>query len=187
MGQYYRPVILAEDYKDCKNEDKIVAWFNPHVFMEGAKLVEHYRVSNPLVCAVTKYLIENEGRLVWAGDYAELEPNSDDNLYDLTRGCENRLVQDEDYLKVTQYYYGIFNYKYFVNYDKKQYVEIGAFDNIHPMTLLCNEGNGRGNGDYFGTKGSSMIGVWARNMVGFTKEIPVGFHLLDIEFDCDFK
>lgn len=69
---------------------------------------------------------------------------------------------------------------------KKQCVEIGAFDNIHPMTLLCNEGNGRGNGDYFAPKGSSMIGVWARNMVGFTKEKPVGFHLLDIEFGYDF-
>ena len=54
--------------------------------------------------------------------------------------------------------------KYLINYDKAQYVKLpkckkGVWQ-IHPLPLLCADGNGRGGGDYNGIN-ENMVGIWA--------------------------
>lgn len=67
-------------------------------------------------------------------------------------------------------------YKYIINYTKKQFVRIPnkVEENklvIHPLPLLCADGNGRGGGDYSGTN-MDAIGMWAYDRIGVSNEIP---------------
>lgn len=75
-------------------------------------------------------------------------------------------------------------YKYIVNFDKKEYVEIPEYEedewNCHPLTLLCAEGNGRGGGDYHEQRdpatndpidnGFKYVGRWAFDHIGVTND-----------------
>ena len=87
MGQYYLAAFLAEN----DGKEFIRAAINSHEFANGAKLTEHSYVGNNFISAI-EYLLSNLGmfyktRLVWAGDYADPEPNSD-NLYTIAQGKE---------------------------------------------------------------------------------------------------
>ncbi len=71
MGQYYNPVILDE-------HGKVEHWFNCYDFSNGAKLMEHSYIGNDFVAAVESLLAqEAPRRVVWAGDYADAEPDSE--------------------------------------------------------------------------------------------------------------
>ena len=56
------------------------------------------------------------------------------------------------------------NYKYILNLTKKEYVKIPEYNEnewtIHPLPLLCADGNGRGGGDYQGIN-MNKVGIWA--------------------------
>lgn len=85
-------------------------------------------------------------------------------------------------------------YEVIINFDKQLFVRIpkkkGADENgnyqltIHPLPLLCVDGNQRGGGDYYGSN-EKMVGTWAydRIGVGFEDDIPVGFKELVVTFD----
>jgi hypothetical protein len=84
-------------------------------------------------------------------------------------------------------------YKYVINYDKKMFVKIpekkGLDENgnyqltIHPLPLLCADGNGRAGGDYSGNN-MSLIGSWAYNRIGITNELPTDIKTeLVVEFE----
>ena len=68
-------------------------------------------------------------------------------------------------------------YNYIVNLDKKLYVRIPKDSNdenvliIHPLPLLCCNGNQRGGGDYYGTN-EQLVGSWAYDRIGVTNELP---------------
>ena len=72
-------------------------------------------------------------------------------------------------------------YKYIINFDKKVYVCIpekkGVDENgnyqltIHPLPLLCADGNQRGGGDYYGTN-ETLVGSWAYDRIGVSDELP---------------
>ena len=78
------------------------------------------------------------------------------------------------------------NYKYILNLTKKEYVKIPEYNEnewtIHPLPLLCADGNGRGGGDY---KGSDIhkVGVWAYDRIGISNEIPNEFTELVVNFN----
>jgi hypothetical protein len=44
---------------------------------------------------------------------------------------------------------------------------------IHPLPLLCADGNQRGGGDYYGAN-EDLVGSWAYDRIGIDNEIPKG-------------
>ncbi|SLH40537.1 Uncharacterised protein [Mycobacteroides abscessus subsp. massiliense] len=83
MGQYYAPVIINQ-----RSNPEVQQWFYSHIYGQGLKLMEHSYVNNSFVRAVETYLLAHpEGlRIVWAGDYADAEPEGESNLYERTYG-----------------------------------------------------------------------------------------------------
>ena len=76
MGQYYFPILLD-------NDGKILAWTLAHEYGNGLKLTEHSYLQNNFVQAFEFLLTPDEEyhktRVVWAGDYADNEPESEYN------------------------------------------------------------------------------------------------------------
>ena len=111
-------------------------------------------------------------RVVWAGDYADKEPNLDKNL-DALAGDEKVITPNERIAK---------KYRFLVNHTKKQYVDKETLEsNIHPLPLLLSEGNGRGGGDYRGSD-ETMCGLWARDLISVEEESPEGYAQLLCRF-----
>ena len=166
MGQYYNPIIL-----DALG--KIVVWMQAHMYHNGLKLMEHSYLDNSFV-STFEFGLSPEGpyhksRVVWAGDYADNEPDKDTNLY---KQCsEYKLIKPS--VKETT------RFRFVVNHTKKQFVDkakIPASDDelvIHPLPLLTCEGNGRGGGDFRGD--TPLIGAWARDVISVEEVAPADF------------
>lgn len=181
MGQYYIPQIYkATEEPECFR-DNLLATFVSHDFGNGSKLMEHSYVGNGFVKAVLDY-IRNVGevRLVWAGDYADSEPGSTDNLY-----CLYGDVLNVKGPKKTKR-----NPRYILNWSKNEFVSVFKSPKdeygwrIHPLPLLTCEGNGRGGGDYCSENGEDFIGRWARDIISVTskKEDTIGFDEIEPGF-----
>jgi len=117
--------------------------------------------------SAVEYLLCPEGmfyksRLVWAGDYADNEPGSDMNVYQLSEGKRRK-----------EYSHNTSAYRFIVNHTKKQYVAKGNSVNLLP--ILTAEGNGRGGGDYYGT---IPAGSWARDVISMEEVGPEEFEML---------
>ena len=183
MGQYYLAV-------NASNKEWVDSGDN------GAKLMEHSYIGNSFVESVEFLLIDdgegNRGRwsgnkIVWAGDYADDEPNEGFNLYSLAEEKDklNMLIE-----AIPE------NYYYLINWDKKEFVDktkckpINASWSvnelkIHPLPLLTAEGNGRGGGDYHENAEPSYVGTWSRDRISLMKEIPEDFTEIIPNFDED--
>ena len=173
MGQYYKPIIL-----DSKKK-KVVSWMYTHDYRNGLKLMEHSWIGNDFMMTVENNLIPGgawyKQPLVWAGDYADPEGKSKSNLHNR---CE-KITQIVPKLKKIGK-----RYKYIVNHDKKEFVNKDVVPTttmigdkhpwqIHPLSLLTCEGNGRGGGDYH--KESPLIGAWARDVISIESKPPVDY------------
>lgn len=165
MGQYYIITVLGSNY--C-----IVPRF-------GYKLTEHCYIDDETVRRVERLLSPGDHwykkRVVWAGDYADKEKDSDTNLH----GMELK-----DLSGVTEPVPRSLNYV--INHDKKQYVEVRKGKEVdgvqyHPLPLLCVEGNGRGGGDYKGE--SSLVGSWARDRISCEDNKPEDEEYTELLFD----
>jgi hypothetical protein len=177
MGQGYCAIILAE--KSSKNEI-IRTWVHPHSYNNGYKLTEHSYVGNDFVNSV-EFLISPLGmfyksRLVWAGDYADVEPESK-NLYEMIDVVPNNTKGSSPPATSME------GYPYVVNHSKHLFVKkvLGNFI-IHPLPILTSEGNGCGGGDYNGTH-MDLVGTWARDIISVEAAIPDGY----TELVCDFN
>lgn len=168
MGQYYKSVSIE------KNES-----LTPSDYDDGVKLMEHSYIGNNFV-NVVEQLIADGGqwfgnRIVWAGDYADPEPNHEQKLYHLSE-C----------IKPEQNTYKYF--RFLVNESKKMYVDLdkvkpdGDGWKIHPLPLLTCEGNGRGGGDFWGKDESGIVGSWARDVIQPQTKKPEGGYL-ELIFD----
>jgi hypothetical protein len=151
MGQYYLCIFLAEDGKYIR------AFVSPHNYNNGAKLVEHSYNGNPFMDAV-EFMLSPQGmfyksRLVWAGDYADPE-NSGDNLYTMAHQAEDKLIVIQ---KKTEC-------RFILNHTKMLFINKDTLGDIHPLSLLTCEGNGRGGGDYHGSD-EALCGSWARDVI----------------------
>jgi len=166
MGQYYHPIILDA-------AGNIVVWMSAHKHNNGLKLTEHSYLKNSFVNTF-EFGLSPEGpyhksRVVWAGDYADLEAGRDVNLYQLCN--EYNLIIPEP--KST------LNFRYVVNHSKKLYVDKTKIPCpqdcyiFHPLPLLTAEGNGRGGGDYRGD--SKLVGSWARDVISVEETITDDF------------
>jgi len=176
MGQYYLAVILDSTGKFIRT------WLNPHNYGDGAKLMEHSYIDDPFVSAV-ECLLCPEGMfykspLVWAGDYADMEPEESENLHALTDSplnCHKGLRPERKDMS---------SYRYIVNHTKGQYVDknyIVEGSSIHPLPLLTADGNGRGGGDYDGDD-MELVGTWRGHVISVETTIPFGYTPLVCEF-----
>jgi hypothetical protein len=163
MGQYYFAIILAEK----SEKEYIRTYVDPTMYMNGMKLTEHSYIGNNFMKVVENLIgpfgMFYKSRLVWAGDYADTEPNSESNLH---RMCEAK--------SPFAYNEPVVSYTYIVNHTKKVYIKIN--DNLqtltlHPLPILTAEGNGRGGGDYRGSN-MDMVGTWARDVISMENKAP---------------
>jgi hypothetical protein len=181
MGQYYTPIILGDNaHVRLTKHEYIRLFLSAHDYNNGMKLMEHSYLKNNFVSAF-EYLISPEGpyhmsRVVWAGDYANNEPDSEQNLYGIAlSGQQGNQVQPEN--KDTP------SYRYIVNHTKGLYVDKNHLEhNIHPLPLLTAEGNGRGGGDYTG-QNNELCGTWARDLLSVETACPQGYTELHCDFD----
>ena len=184
MGQYYKPMILGDlAHVRAKRIEFIRLWLSAFEYGTGLKLTEHSYLKNKLVSAF-EYLISPDGvfhmsRVVWAGDYADEEPEYTKNLYNMV---EEEGVSETSKLQ-TPPVHDTTCYRYIVNHTKMMYVDKNASsDRIHPLPLLISEGNGRGGGDFRGND-EHLCGTWARDVISVEREKPVGF----TELICNFS
>lgn len=164
MGQYYKPIILKK--KNGNNPEEIERWWLSHDFDNGIKLMEHSWIGNNFVAEVEHYLINNPSRLVWAGDYANEEPDGECLYSKANNSLKHEHEEDFNYDETA----GMF----VINHDKKEYYIRPAYDEnewqVNPLPILTSEGNGRGGGDYHGE--GELIGSWARDHIEYSQEKP---------------
>ena len=190
MGQYYIAIILEgeknpndpslEDGNTIKPE-AIKLYMVSYRYWNGAKLMEHSYLDNNFVKQFEYHLTKDgmfyKSRAVWAGDYADNEPNLDTNLYHIAdNNFPDKIYGSSE--TITK------NYRYILNHDKKQYVDKKKYKVLHPLPLLIAEGNGRGGGDYRGPF-KEDIGIWARDVISVDEEIPEGYEESDAGFNYD--
>ncbi len=192
MGQYYQIIILGEKPDADQPEEIIRLVLNPHNYRQGAKIMEHSYIGNEFI-ALAEYMLSPLGmfyksRLVWAGDYANGEPTTGQNLYHAAPKPQLLFSSSKDFNAA--------EYRYIVNHTKREFVdkqrclEAQSDDDasgliVHPLPLLVSEGNGCGGGDYWGP-GEDDCGRWSRDVISIERSAPSaekGF----VEFITKFK
>jgi hypothetical protein len=167
MGQYYLTVILAEK----SDKEYVRTYLDASMYGNGIKLTEHSYIGNNFMTVIENLIGPNgmfyRSRLVWAGDYADAEPNSEKNLHSMCDG-KNPFVSTDASV----------SYRYIVNHTKKVYIK--KTGDLHPLPILTAEGNGRGGGDYHGPN-MDMVGTWARDVISMENEAP-DYTLVECEF-----
>jgi hypothetical protein len=156
--------------------------------------MEHSYLRNRFVMSVSSLLCEEGGFwssgssdpgvcLAWAGDYADEEPGSENNLYGASRDCPDLATVGG--IRMSKY-------PFLLNHDKKLFVSIASFQkdhfendqlgdrlgdrlgDLHPLPILTVEGNGRGGGDLPLTHPwASIAGTWARNLLSLSDSRPL--------------
>ena len=189
MGQYYKPIVLKQNWKE--EEQPIAGTLVSYDYDNGAKLMEHSYVGNNFVKAAMR-MIEFIGQgkavpFVWCGDYADPvdtpnHPVTKDekgypvggiNLYSCTHAWIglNRKSKEYEELKKTLQNVSVNKKHYIINETKKQFVRIPDNEKdkfvIHPLPILCADGNGRGGGDYgyYESKNMKLVGTWAHDEI----------------------
>lgn len=152
---------------------------------QGLKLMEHSWMKNPL-CQLIEFLLLPGGDwhkqpIVWAGDYADPEPETVYNWMDKNGTIhthEQNLYQfcnKENKYEVRRKPKLLQKFRYILNHTTKQFVDKTKVPNkngwqIHPLPLLTCVGNGNGGGDYDGD--NDIIGSWARHIISVDAAIP---------------
>ena len=170
MGQYYFACILDSTGK------KVILCLSPHDYAQGAKIMNHAYLDNYFM-QVVEYVLSPTSkyymsRIVWAGDYADPEPGTDVNLYNMNTGNSEPLDPSDA------------EYRYIINHSKNLYIDknkITDLHQIHPLPILVSEGNGRGGGDYY-RNNSKLSGIWARDIISADNKTPPDC----VELICDF-
>ena len=175
MGQYYRGAIVNRISKRTKRI-KVKMAFDCYTHHNGAKLMEHSYVGNYYMKQYEHALatVFYNSPLVWVGDYADekLDTNVYDSACNFIEKREKRGL-DKNLKTLNE----LPNYKYAINFTKKMFVRIDITETengdypIHPLSLLCSDGNGRGGGDYEGSN-MELIGSWAYDRIGVSNELP---------------
>lgn len=161
MGQYYYPIILNESHRP-------MAWAYSHDYKEpwtredgttfkmgtGLKLTEHSWLGNGFVCSFERLLTPtgkyHMAPVVWAGDYADGEPelttkvmgkngieyDHEVNLYGLCFGKDDDEVKSgaeiDTKIKLRKSPVDKELYPFLVNYDKNEFVDKRKVPAVHP-------------------------------------------------------
>ena len=169
IGQYFKAVELTS-----------MEAVESYDYNNGAKLMEHSYIGNQFMEAVETLLIPGgrwyKGRIVWAGDYADPEPDygEETTIYSLV----SHLEEGTNKMQKPQIHPDLETFRFIVNHTKKEYCSkrnLGETDRlIHSLSLITAEGNGRGGGDYSGYD-LFYVGTWARDSISIEKEVPEGY------------
>ena len=211
MGQYFKAICLDKNFKIENGKVKtcgkkvIERFCEPFEYNNFLKMMEHAYVGNLYVEAAIRMLYYccqvnhvNAMPFVWCGDYAEtsIKENEDFTVYDQVRFLKEkapkateayRNFKTVDKPEVFPNFGKVKQNIVLVNYDKKEYVRIPSERpmayTIHPLPILCADGNGNGGGDYHGTY-MKYVGRWAYNRIGIVMcdNIPEGFKELKVNF-----
>ena len=184
MGQYYKMVVLNTHKKNAKNCDKIKVYMESWSFDQGAKLMEFSWMGNKFVEHLESLINLENGPfahcpIIVAGDYADAEPNKYNNekvnIYDLTIDFGKELTPDwfeKHNIKPQHYRYLINETKgVFFDTERVKHCDVSEYEGkkyfwkVHPLPILCCDGNGRGGGDLHSRKNMRAIGSWRRNVV----------------------
>jgi hypothetical protein len=168
MGQYYKPVSIEK-------KEHVLS----HSYNNGLKLMEHSWLNNSFVNAVCTLIAVGGAwygdRIVWAGDYADPEPEITEENINLYHLCDTEIHPDVPKK----------GFRYVINMDTKEYVDTKKIPMsdvwedekgkewpfiIHPLPILTCEGNGRGGGDLH--KEDPLVGKWARARVTVSNLLP---------------
>ena len=183
MGQYFHGVILNSHKKNYPNKEKVKAWLSPYDYGNGAKLMEHSYIGNDYVSAFEALINKENGEyagypIIWAGDYADEEPNTFKkekvNVYSLCDEANKVMATQPKH------------YRYVINEDKNLFIDTDKIKKdeygyrIHPLPLLCADGNHRGGGDYYGLN-EDKVGIWAYDRLGVTNKRP-HYEKIKVEF-----
>lgn len=180
MGQYYKPVILAE------NKKTVLKWVYSHDIKStykrddgttftcgsGLKLMEHSWLKNPFVKSFESLIYRNPQIVCWAGDYAANCNGRKTNLYERCTDATKVIPEKEMSIK---------DARYVINHTTREFVDKNKIPKdpdgwrIHPLPLLTCEGNGGGGGDYRGADYNGVIGTWARHLISVDSEKPQGY------------
>ena len=174
MGQYFKPILLAENKKSVKS------WMYSHEYDNGLKLMEHSYIGNSFVSAFESLIKGNPQRVVWGGDYADECKGRKTNLY--SRCKESEKANPTEKFTTTET-------RYVVNHSKKEFVDKFSVPEIkdwkgakiHPLPLLTCEGNGRGGGDFIGE--NKFVGTWARDVISVESKKPQGYTEIKPNFE----
>lgn len=206
MGQYYHGIILGTRVK--KQVEKVVNWVysddikttwkrddGTKISMgNGLKLMEHSYRRNNFVNAFETLIADNPQRVVWAGDYADNEPDQKITVKEEKElNGVKYLVDVEEEVNL----YGLCDddtkiipkarrkeYRFVINHTKKCYVDkrkVPKFNGnwqLHPLPILTCEGNLRGGGDFFSKDDNKIVGTWARDVISVNDIKPIGFNEL---------
>lgn len=174
MGQYFNPILLAENKKSVKS------WMYSHEYDNGLKLMEHSYIGNNFVSAFESLIKGNPQRVVWGGDYADECKGRKTNLYSRCKDI-NKVNPTEKFTTTET--------RYVVNHSKKEFVDKFSVPEIkdwkgakiHPLPLLTCEGNGRGGGDFRGE--NKFVGTWARDVISVESKKPQGYTEIKPNFE----
>ena len=211
MGQYYRGAIIKTYKNGNVRVRKAFCCYshnNGAKLMEHSYVGNHYVKEYEKALANKFY----GSQFVWVGDYADrdnvynlaceyIEKNAlrrakkkgfelnpyvrwGDEFIKYIKGGESITASEKDFDEVTKYE-TFETYKYIINLSKNMFVRIPENSNelvIHPLPLLCCDGNGRGGGDYYGTN-MELVGSWAYDEIGIGNEVPQDFTEFVVTFE----
>lgn len=143
---YGYPLVWSGDYADNR--------FNADVHSKALEFIDNQTRKNAKALGYRK---NENGR--WGEEY----------IRDGVTATEKSLAVAVDYDMLAST-----TYEYIINFTKKMFIRIpkkGEGLTIHPLPLLCADGNGRGGGDYEGTN-MELIGSWAFDRIGVSNELP---------------
>ena len=176
---------MKKNWKALKNVVEVD--LRPYTFDNGAKLMEFSYIGNALMKRV-EWLLANTYKgypYVCVGDYADkvftkaymsnivdAKEKGGVDVYEKATGFEESRKYTT-FLEGLPEYDGIPYYSYVINYSKKEYVKLIPYKpnayKVHPLSLLCAYGNGRGGGDYYGDD-EKLVGRWAFDNIGVTND-----------------
>lgn len=169
MGQYFR--IITRNASGTTVYNRAIKGEGEYV---AAKLMEHSWWENSTCKALAASIVDNPTKVCWCGDYAE-----DEECKALGFSYGEVCGDDADDREIdpAPADFSLDNYKYLVNHDKNQFVDLAKYrtastdgdgDCVFPVSILTALGNGRGGGDYHGD--DPLVGSWAFDTVEITND-----------------
>lgn len=168
MEQYFRAVL---------RKDHLINW--RRYSTEEVKCYPQMKDQAFMDCRYTALikglLFQTPAHVLWAGSLADPEPDKERNMYEGARAKRLRPLQSIPYTR------DVFSrMHYLVNHTKKQFLDYAAVlkdssgNRLDPLPILTAEGNGRGQGDYYGLN-RELAGTWARDIISIEETIPEGY------------
>jgi hypothetical protein len=193
MGQYFIAVNV-NTLEFCYSRD----------YDNGSKMMDHNYMGNRYVGAVMKLLSKNQPwykcKLCWAGDYAKkkqedffpgdavltlvskMTNGEDTNLYDQIINTGKKIIVKSMSPKIEKK-------RFILNHSKMLYIDCSKIKEaedgftVHPLPILCSDGNGQGGGDYHGFN-EELAGDWCGDVISVENTKPAGeWKLFDKVFE----